>query len=244
MTSFMIFQVDIAKPMEAILKRQLEITNQRSGNTTTPFDVDVPFLAPGPPPGLPPNERFAVDSFQGFTEVSDTLQRLFDIAVYVRRFPFRRTQIPRARYLRFHIEAYFHEIYILRERLLTLAKRATRAYRKSMHRDLATEVAGRLDRIVSALEDLISVRARHVHELRFDETRLRNLDAIELIERNSDDPIWSMFIHEQDPKVRRYWVAWVTEMNAAVEELLNRYFAELHRLMFEKRRFRFPYAAT
>lgn len=244
MTSFMIFQIDIAKPMEAIVKRQFEITNQRFGNNTTPFDIDVPFLAPGPPPGLPPNERFAVDSFQKFTEVNNTLQRLFDIAVYIRRFPFRRTQISRARYLSFHIEAYFHEIYILRERLLTLAKRTTRAYRKSKHHDLATEVMGRLDQVVSDLQELISVRGQHVHELRFDETRLRNLATIEFIERNSDDPIWSMFLHEQYPKVRRYWVAWVTEMNAAVEELLNRYFAELHRLMFEKQQLRFPYAAT
>ncbi|MGI8547728.1 MAG: hypothetical protein ACR2M1_10390 [Gemmatimonadaceae bacterium] len=152
--------------------------------------------------------------------------------------------MPRARYLQFHIEAYFHEIYILRERLEAFGKRATRAYKKSARRDLAIDVAGQLEHILSALEDVVAIRGHHVHELRFQETRLSNLAAIELIERNSIDPVWPQFLREQYPAVRRYWISWIKEMNAAVEELLDKYFAQLHLLMFDRRQFQFPRGAT
>ncbi|MGI8547729.1 MAG: hypothetical protein ACR2M1_10395 [Gemmatimonadaceae bacterium] len=88
MTSFMVFQADIARPMEAVLRRELASRRRSPETGSVAFDMATPFHAAGPPPLLTPNERFAVDSFQGFMEVSDTLQRLFDIAVYVGRYPF------------------------------------------------------------------------------------------------------------------------------------------------------------
>jgi hypothetical protein len=236
------FQVDIGKPMDAVIRRHLEAAKERTKEDSIAFEVDVPFRSSGPTPILSPDERFAADSFQAFMEVGETLQRLLDIELYVRRFPFRETRVTRERYIRFHIEAYFHEVYILRERLLTLAKRTTRAYKKTDRRALAFDVEGRIRTIHSALDDVIAVRSRHVHEQRFDETRLRNLGAIELIERNSTDPIWTSFLGEQYPKVRKYWVGWVKEMNAVVQQLLDGYFGELHRLMFDERRFRPPNA--
>jgi hypothetical protein len=243
MTDFQTFLVDISKPMEEAVRRQLDRADRTSSQSVL-FDVEVPFLSPNPRPVLPPHERFAVDSFEAFTEVSDTFQRLRDIEVYVRRFPFRGTRITRERYIRFHVEAYLHETYILRERLAAFATRATRAYRKTKQREFALAVEKQLMDTVSSLDGIIAIRSRHVHELRFDETRLRNLNAIELIERNSSDPIWSNFLKQQYPKVRKYWASWVREMNQAIEQLLDQYFGELHRLMFDQRGFRSPYPSA
>lgn len=240
LSGFATFQIDITKPIEQVVSRHIDNAKRRAQQSGLHFSVEVPFLSPDPPPILVRDERFAVDSFQAFMEVGDAFQRLLDIEVYVRRFPFRGTRVTRERYMRFHVEAYLDETYILRERLAAFAKRTTRAYKKTNRRELVIKIEKRLLATVSALDDVIAVRGRHVHESRFDETRLRNLGAIELIERNSADPIWSDFVNEQYPRVRRYWAGWVTEMNRVIQKLLDVYFSDLHRLMFDRRRFRPP----
>jgi hypothetical protein len=232
------FQADIASAMETVIRKYLGDALARARESGGEFDVETPFVAPGSPPTLAPDDRFAADAFQGYMEIGETLERLLDIELYLRRFPFRSTRITRERYLRFHVEAYLHESYILRERLLTFGKRVTRAYKRGDHRQTAASTGQRLEELARALDGVTQMRGRHVHELRFDETRLRNLGALELIERRSSDPVWAGAIKEQYPRVRRHWVRWVREMNEGVRELLDQYFDELHALMFDAGRLR------
>jgi hypothetical protein len=231
MAGFEDFQRDIAKVMEGALRPHMASAIERARSERMKFDFETLFVSSAPAPELPPDQRFGVDAFQVFMEISDAYDRLLDIQTYVRRYPFRGTRITRERYLRFHIEAYYHEVYILRERLNTFAKRIVRAYKRTGH-PAADSTEDRLLTLVSALDAVVAVRGRHVHDLRFDETRLRNLAGIEMIERHSDDQMWTTFLKEGYAKVRAYWVKWVGEMNRGVRALLDQYFAILHELMF------------
>src|SRR5690606_7225746 len=121
-----------------------------------------------------------------------------------RRFPFASTRVTRERYLRVHIELYFHELHILRERLIAYGKRITRSQRSAPIRDASKAAGAELERLVeSSMSQVITIRNRHVHESRFDETRLRNLGGIELIARTSDEQIWSSIVSDQYKLVRR-----------------------------------------
>src|SRR5258708_3000792 len=64
--------------------------------------------------------------FYGMAEILKSLETLEDIAFFIGRFPFQNTRISKERYLQFHVESYFSEVFLLQERLtkyLTLLER-------------------------------------------------------------------------------------------------------------------------
>ncbi|GAC1655724.1 MAG: hypothetical protein NVS4B3_20700 [Gemmatimonadaceae bacterium] len=169
-----------------------------------------------------------------YMEIGETTERLYDIEEYLRRFPFRGTRITQDRYLRSHIEMYLHEAHILRERLKSFAKRATRAYRKTSMADLAQNVGLRLKTLVeSTFAEAIRIRGRHVHEARLDEVRWGNLGSLENIARNSPEPEWQRILKNARRKVKHHYIAWAIESNKLIDSLLDFYYELLHPIVFE-----------
>jgi hypothetical protein len=233
MSDLLRFQDEISRAMERLVAPRInEELRRLKSEPPKPFRIDVPFLSDRPA-SLTADERFSADAFREFFEIGETVERLKDFEVYIRRFPFARTRITRERYLRVHIEAYFHECHILRERLVAYAKRITRAYKSGGIRERARIAGNELEELVSrGMAHVIAVRNRHVHEYRFDETRLSNFGGIELIARNSDSPGWDTVVAQQYKIVRQHWSKWAAEMNEAVVLLLDRYFAILYPILF------------
>src|SRR5437762_800785 len=100
----------------------------------------------GPPIGK--RDRAASSIFRGFVEIANAAETLHDMRIYVRRFPFGGTSISRSKYLRFIIESYLHESYILTQRLL--------AYPEKIRRVLARDDAsGRYREIVKTLQTFV-----------------------------------------------------------------------------------------
>ncbi len=231
---FVQFQCEMSKVAEQLLAPHVsEAIARFSSKPAEPFRVDVPFVT-DQKPALTREERFSADAFSGFIEINETIERLQDIQVYIRRFPFSNTRITRERYLRMHVEAYFHELYILRERLLSYGKRMTRAYRSGPSKEPARIAGQRLEALVTnRMAVMVATRNHHVHKSRFDEAHLRNLGAIELIARNSPDPIWKPYLNQQYQIVRIHWKKWAMGMNEAVELLLDEYFRILYPVLFE-----------
>ncbi len=89
------------------------------------FDLGPP-TPPRPPSSLTGREAFIKKLSIGFQEIVTSRDALQDIEYYISRFPYRTKRILKHRYLQFHMEAFFHEIYILDLRLvnyLTLVER-------------------------------------------------------------------------------------------------------------------------
>lgn len=197
-----------------------------------PFDVSIPFTHPQRP-NLTRDQRFFSVAFSGFVEIGETVNRLEDIEVYLRRFPFRGTRVSRERYMRHHIESYFHELHILRERLVQYATRLGRAYRKSPTGPRAAAMTAHTIALATgALEKATRIRGRHVHESRFDETHLTNLGALELVALNFADPILQPFLETQYRKARKYWVAWTIRITHEVRQLVDQYFDLIYPVLF------------
>ncbi len=76
-------------------------------------------------------ELFILKVFNGFTEISDSFDSLKNCEIYIKRVPFPESKVSRVSYLRFVIEGYLNEMYILKERLDAYLKVLQRAYRMS-----------------------------------------------------------------------------------------------------------------
>ena len=62
------------------------------------------------------DDIFASRLVLSFDEIVTSYLRLKDIEIYTKRFPYRNTGISALRYLKYHIESYFNEIYIFKTR--------------------------------------------------------------------------------------------------------------------------------
>jgi hypothetical protein len=73
------------------------------------------------------NERYWLDWFEEFTEIDSSMNRLDQALAYLSQYPgtgiFRFHRLSEANWLRYHIEAYLQETYILFERLRRLLRR-------------------------------------------------------------------------------------------------------------------------
>ena len=158
---------------------------------------DLPADLLNPVFGLPPsnkgpkrqqlsrNERYWIDWLQEFSEINSSIERLDQCLVYLTHFPakksFRFHGLSESDWLRYHIEAYLQETYILYTRLTRFLRMVEKVAIASSDKAGLLSAKG-LKRIVEeSFAAIVKTRAGHVHEHRFDATELRNLDTLVLL---------------------------------------------------------------
>jgi len=143
-------------------------------------------LHKGPEPS--PNERFWLDWFQEFTEIDSSIRRLNQALVYLSYHPNSRTfrfhGLSEADWLRYHIEAYLQETYILVERLRRFLRKVEKVTIDACDRRGLSLVKTMLEAWKDSFKMLVTTRARHVHEYRFESDELRDLDTLVLVTKN------------------------------------------------------------
>jgi RNase P/RNase MRP subunit POP5 len=187
---------------------------------------------------LSARDQFFGKAFRGFLEISKSLETLEDIAFYIGRFPFHRTRITRERYLQFHVESYFSEVYILRERLKRYVTLLERQYRRDPRISNVQDRCKVLtDSITQSLEGVIDVRRRHVHEVRFSDDGIDRLATIALLSRGSNDELTNLmkeFYREEHMRVKKIWVDQAKANNRAIRQLLDVFFDTLFPVAFDE----------
>ena len=177
-------------------------------------------------------EDFIRRLFLEFTEITESLDRLRDIAVYVRRFPYSDTSISKSAHLRYHVENYLNEVYILRNRLEAYLKVVVRLYKQDAR-------SSRVKTITATLQDTMprtfavptAVRGKHVHRQRYSDADLERLRLLELLKDDSNH--WASAYESTYLDVRRLKRAWIERMNRQIDKLLELYFAYLKQLLFD-----------
>jgi hypothetical protein len=143
--------------------------------------------SPGAPP-LPPkvprrDDLFLHRIFLSYREITDSFDTLNSIPVFLAHFPSSLPRrISRLAWVRYHVENYFHELYVFQNRTEAFFKQLRRAYRAQQY---ATALEASCNSLEIALRDafvgVVAARGQHVHERRFDDTSLRMLGMIELL---------------------------------------------------------------
>jgi hypothetical protein len=184
------------------------------------------------------DEIFFGKIFCGFIEIDSSFRTLRDIEVYVGSFPYRSATITRSRHLRYHIENYFNEIYLFKERLKKYLTTIGRCYRKdSRHHEILSRTRLIFRLIDQVLEGIIATRGHHVHVSRFEHSELSRLEQLELLVSAGPEGIsealdnyYRKFVYRQ---IRRKWKNQIRENNDALQKLLDVYSKVVVDILFD-----------
>ena len=179
--------------------------------------------------------------FNGFNEITTSLQSLEDIAFYINRFPFRGKKITPERYLQFHVEAYYSEVYILSLRLNKYLTLLERIYKKDSRFKEIKKCCETLSNLLEeTLKPLINLRGSHVHVIRFKDERIKLLVTLSGFCSNAyadDDELSKLFknyYQEKYREVKKSWKNIAKNNNKNIRKLLDFFFEKLYPLVFNQ----------
>lgn len=197
---------------------------------------------------LDAREAYVAGIFEGFAEISKSLDALEDFQFFITRYPYRSTKMTRERHLQFLVEAYLAELYLLKERLSRYAVRVERLFKGCEGSHSFSVVRRKLVRLVNeSLSGVIRTRDSHVHSRRFEDEGIARLGTISLLMKGTDRAFLSamrILYRAEYPKVRNRWRSAISSNNRSIRRLLDAYFDELWPLLFDEqsKQLRYPSA--
>lgn len=129
-------------------------------------------------------EKFLSMVFFNYSETNISLENLNMISVFVNQYPkyksFEKYNITRTKYLRYHIENYLNEVYLFQERINAFLQRLIRiCQKKNLNKDI--EKLRRMQNLINTgLADINKIRGSHMHNSRYTDKDLDQLDGLEL----------------------------------------------------------------
>jgi hypothetical protein len=238
MKGFEKFQYAMLEAATLIIKPLTEAKNKEAGQALWNhlFDPDGPRETSAKPTG---RALYFGKVFKAFLEITHSLETLEDIEFYVGRFPFQNTRISRDRYLQFHIETYFSELYLLQQRLNHYVVLVERQYRRDPQLPEIINKCKNLPILAAkALEGPLRVRHSHVHEARVTDSGIDRLKSIGLLTKSKDSSLSKyMRIHYRlvHSDVKRKWKKAIVKNNADVLKVLDVFFERFFPVVFEER---------
>jgi len=181
--------------------------------------------------------------FRPMSEIFTTIWSIENIAVYVRTFPHRAQGISRLSYLRYHVENYLNEIYILQCRLISYLNTLEKAYLKSEQGPKISEIHKPLCTFINdSLKSYNGVRGSHVHVARFSDEEIDRLSTLELMSMGNDDfgnLMKSIFLRSYSA-TRKKWADKILKDSMEINKILEVYFEILSKLLFKGERLIVP----
>lgn len=174
--------------------------------------------------------------FYGFTEMMNSYENLLDCEMYVRQYPnyssFKTRNITRTKYLRYHIEKYLEEMYLLKERVIAYAKIIRKYYKSDKNIISKIDEVNKL--IFESLKGITKTRNCHTHITRYTDYDLDRLNSLELLCRGKDAiPIFVKYTQKIIyPQIRNKWAKKIKKNNEETKKLLDKYFEFLYELVF------------
>lgn len=169
------------------------------------------------------NEKYWTEWLREFTEINTSMARLEQSLVYLSHYPksraLRSHRLSEADWLRYHVEVYLHETYILYARLVRFMKKLNKlaVLRRDKTGLSAVEMLKRT--VDSSLRKIVAVRTDHVHDTRFQDEELRNLDTLVLLTRHGNLRNLGPFRSNQFGIVLRKWRQQLRKNNNEIEKL-------------------------
>lgn len=179
--------------------------------------------------------------FYGFIEINNCFDNMNDILLYIRRYPYG-NNASRVRYLRYNVENFFNEVYILKERLISYATKIERAFKSTEYEKVVHEVIQPLYKVISdTLKPIIDIRGHHVHVARYSDRGFDKLSSLELVIKTGDLPQFVDHFMREYKTERKRWIATLAKVTETVKYLLDVYFERLYIIVFnENEEMRYP----
>lgn len=170
--------------------------------------------------------------FKPYSEIIDSIENIKNIVLYIRRFPFRKNNISKVYYLKYHIENYLNELYILKGRLIRYLKIIDRAYKNSDNYQVIYSIFKPQYPIIKRLFNTwINIRGIHIHEQRYsdnDITRLTLLEILLLGQFNeSQKEFLGNYFNDEYKKIRKKWRIKIEKDLESINSFMETYFESL-----------------
>jgi len=175
--------------------------------------------------------KYISDIHSCFVEIQYSMLTLKDTEYYINCYSYKSKKLSRTRSLRYHIENYMQELFILRERLLLYLKKIDRFYRKDhKYADITKRTKHVSYYVEKSFEIITPVRGTHVHQRRIYCPEIVRLEYYDVLATIRKDYIKK---HNQEyKKVRRQWVKRIKVLNEAISKLMDNYFYHLKKIIF------------
>ena len=205
------------------------------------FNLDGPKTANG---RHSPKSIFVANKlFYPFSEILDSIYAIDNILLFIKDFPYEKQNISRVQYLRYHIENYLNELYILKNRLISYLKIIERAYKKTdNYSHIETTFKLVYSFISRAFKAYTEIRGLHVHHKRYSDYEISRLSLIELLSRGNSKQekyLKSYFIIEYK-EVQNKWIKKIKDDSLNIHDMLNQYFEQLLLAISEDDKIKYP----
>lgn len=182
------------------------------------------------------DERFVIRLLGHVAEIRGSYESLLDVAAFLRRYPYdTHPRLTQERYVRYHVEHLYQEMYILRSRVETFGSWLQRAYRKTDQHEIISGAAAVIAKLVSdSTAHMTSARGRHVHETRLDDSELRQMYLLQVIAISQAG--LASTVRKLQRRQRVETARWAREECKSVKTVLDVSFGILRELMFENGR--------
>lgn len=190
-----------------------------------------------------PHDIFFSKLMIGFSEIHNSYYSLLDIQVYIGRFPYAKARVSKTRYLAYHMENYFNEVYILKERLNAYCIAVDRLYKNDQTlKDLKTVMKALSGYVQKSLSGITDVRSRHVHRNRLTDENLDRLSTLELINHGPEKiPVMKTLYESLYRDTRTKYGLTIKQNNEEIRKILDVYFDVIYKVVTnENKQIRFP----
>jgi hypothetical protein len=173
--------------------------------------------------------------FRPMSEILTSIWLIENIAIYVRTFPHKRQNVSHLSYLRYHVENYLNEIYILQTRLISYLNTLEKAYRKSEQGPKISEIIEPLCTFVcDSLKSYNQARSSHVYVARFSDKEIDRLSALDLLSIGDDDfaNLMKNIFLSSYRAARKKWADKIQKDSIDINKLLDVYFEVLTKVLF------------
>lgn len=173
--------------------------------------------------------RYEFFLFDGFTEISNNMDTLKLINIFINKEPPNDAEINYSNYLTYHVHNYFQEMYILKERLTTYGTKIQRKYKKVTDSILIENVKNMILDTTNSLKSITGdggIRNLHVHEKKYTDDDFNWLSSTTLLVKSSNID-YTPAQEDAYKKARDKWSKTIEENNKHLMILLDRYFEAL-----------------
>jgi len=172
----------------------------------------------------------------GAIEISDSLEKLKSYEIYIDSYPYKGTRLSKIQHLRYTIENYLNDIFVLKNRTKEYLKKIKNLYSKDKNNIKIRKLAEKLLRkLPEKYDQIIKVRGIHVHKRRYTEPGIDQYEKIKLIanlyEGPSKDTIKSL-VELQYCKIRKKWYKIIKDINKEIENDIDEIFELLYQNIF------------
>lgn len=185
--------------------------------------------------------KFIRNLFHCFIELSESIETMKMIPAFINHYPhtskYKHLRVTQSRYIKYHVENYFNEVYIYKERLVKLfsiLNSECNAKQLPKEREYVNAIKAT---VMESIQGVCDTRNNHTHTKRFTDSKFDQMGVIDLLSQSDDQKLSKGLLLLSRIEVRQLKKKWIKQINLnnkRLETIQNDFLETLKELVFSK----------